>query len=348
MKKSLFITITLLLFSLSSFSRVFRVGYNGTPLKGVDFTSITAANDSAKVGDTIQIYGSQGGSINKRLVILGFGYNFIAYPGLQADPGIPNVNLDNLSSVNSISLDIGSDSSIIEGCSGSIYVSSNNIIVRRCYSVRVFLYDNEFSINKLRIYSCYSITVTSYSSFTGLQNKFPSKNIEIFNCYSGTLTLNGENSTGSIINCYQVYPYNNEKSKILYKNSIVQYHVVYFPSNLNTIYDNNIFISGSSATNLPGSNNKYNVVQDSIFVFDPALNNSDENNYQLRPNSPAKNFGIDLSGNPTDCGIFGGELAYRYKIGGQPAIPAFYKLSAPTNAASSNPYNITVSVRSNN
>ena len=48
MKKSLFITITLLLFSLSSFSRVFRVGYNGTPLKGVDFTSITAANDSAK------------------------------------------------------------------------------------------------------------------------------------------------------------------------------------------------------------------------------------------------------------------------------------------------------------
>ncbi|MBK8280919.1 MAG: hypothetical protein IPK94_12580 [Saprospiraceae bacterium] len=102
---------------------------------------------------------------------------------------------------------------------------------------------------------------------------------------------------------------------------------------------------------LPGMNNKWGQLSDSIFIVpnpDPMIGYLDENNYQLRPNSPAKDFGIDLSGKPTDCGIFGGELAYRYKIGGQPAIPAFYKLSAPTNSASSNPYNITVSVRSNN
>ncbi|MBK8280920.1 MAG: hypothetical protein IPK94_12585 [Saprospiraceae bacterium] len=58
MKKILFILITLYYSQSALFSRVFRVGYNGTPLKGVDFTSITAANDSAKVGDTIQIYGT--------------------------------------------------------------------------------------------------------------------------------------------------------------------------------------------------------------------------------------------------------------------------------------------------
>ena len=48
----------------------------------------------------------------------------------------------------------------------------------------------------------------------------------------------------------------------------------------------------------------------------------------------------------TDCGIFGG--AKPYKLSGIPEIPAFYKLTAPSNTTSGNPYTITFSVRSNN
>lgn len=352
MKKSLFITITLLLFSLSSFSRVFRVGYNGTPLKGVDFTSITEANDSAKVGDTIQIYGFQSGSINKRLVILGFGYKFNDHPGLQSNPGIATNEINNPSYA-SIYFDPGSDSSIIEGCQISTYIASNKVIIRRCYAGQVYLRDDLVSIQDFKMYSCYGMSISDYSRVGGGQHKFASKNIQIFNCAGGQLTLNSSESqsSGVLINCNDFFPYANDKPKILMKNCILNVggSLQQFTSgNNNTIYDNNIFVYPEPTPTLPGSNNKYSQLNDSIFIPNPNPGISDENQYQLRPNSPAKDFGIDLSGKPTDCGIFGGELAYRYKIGGQPAIPAFYKLSAPTNSASSNPYNITVSVRSNN
>jgi hypothetical protein len=338
------------------------VGYNGIPLKGVDYSSITEVNDSvAKAGDTIQIYGNQSGNINKRLVILGFGYNLNVHPGFQSNPGLGSNETNNPSAVY-ITFELGSDSSIVEGCNFGGTIRSNKIIFRRC-SGSITLANDKNQISDIKIISCWNINVTSFDESPG-NLVFPCKNVQVINCLgtsgfdfnNSSVRINSSESTGSIINCVGVFPYGNVNSKILVKNSIF-FSLVgnyanlmqYLSTNKNTLYDNNVFLDISEPTpTLPGMNNKYGQNRDSVFITGQNIDSNDENKYQLRPNSSAKNFGIDLLGKPTDCGIFGGELAYRYRIGGQPAIPAFYKLFVPTNAASTNPYNITVSVKSNN
>ena len=69
---------------------------------------------------------------------------------------------------------------------------------------------------------------------------------------------------------------------------------------------------------------------------------SNDGRYALKPGSPA----IGAGAGGIDCGMFGGTNPY--KLSGMPRIPAFYKLTAPSNITSTNPYTITFSVRSNN
>ena len=69
---------------------------------------------------------------------------------------------------------------------------------------------------------------------------------------------------------------------------------------------------------------------------------SNDGIYVLKTTSPAKGAGVG----GTDMGMFGGTNPY--KLSGIPKIPAFYKLTAPSNTTSTNPYTVTFSVRSNN
>lgn len=336
MKKFYFLLPLLLLLCLPAFAKVFRVGYSGTPLSGVDFGNISQANDSAKTGDTIQIYGfiQNGGRINKRLTLTGFGYEFSLHPGLQSNPGILNTEGDYPTYIFDLFILSGADSSIVEGCtlSSKMIIQANKVIIRRCRVRGDLIVNQTENIEGVKFVSCNFGMANIYLDHAS--------NLEIFNCINGALRLSGGNA--KIINC-------NFISVVGSTQALIKNCILGLISTGNIVNDNNVFLISEPTPTIPGSNNKWAQVYDSVFVV-PFQNQSidDENYYQLRPNSPAKNFGIDLSGNPTDCGIFGGELAYRYKIGGQPAIPAFYKLSAPTNAATTNPYNITVSIRSNN
>ncbi len=78
--------VAALFISSISFGKIFRVGYNGLALTGVDYADLQSAQDAANAGDTIQIYTSiaTNGTINKQLVIIGYGYNFDVNTGLQA------------------------------------------------------------------------------------------------------------------------------------------------------------------------------------------------------------------------------------------------------------------------
>ena len=74
---------------------------------------------------------------------------------------------------------------------------------------------------------------------------------------------------------------------------------------------------------------------------------SSDAKWQLATNSVAKNAGIiPGTSTATDCGMYGGTNPY--KASGIPAVPAFYKLSAPSSTATTSPYTITFSARSNN
>ncbi|MEO8568333.1 MAG: hypothetical protein ABI419_04340, partial [Ginsengibacter sp.] len=111
-KKLSTLFIAALLISNFCFAKIFRVGYNGLPLTGVDYADLQSAQDAANAGDTVQVYTSSttSGSINKQLVIIGYGYNFDANANLQA------IGTDAPSSAN-INFDSGSDGTIVSGIS---------------------------------------------------------------------------------------------------------------------------------------------------------------------------------------------------------------------------------------
>jgi len=130
----------------------------------------------------------------------------------------------------------------------------------------------------------------------------------------------------------------------------------YNSNNINTVYENNFFTS-SQPTPLPmGSNNRWGQSYATLFnrlggtsdnISTSLLSTFNENYFLLASGSPAINGGFNTAGTATDCGIFGGESGFVFKPGFIPAIPSIYNLSIPSNTTST-PFNITISVKSNN
>jgi len=353
MKTKVFtLCVAVLFISSFCFARIRRVGYNGIALAGVDYPDFSSAQAASVAGDTVQIYGNQSATVTKQLVIMGFGYNLDNNPNLQA------IGTDQPSDI-SMSLNSGSGGSIVEGVSGNFTVNTSNITFRRCFGTWSIGNGGNPGLSNLRVESC---VIQSLGMNNGSVN--PVSNTQIYNCVYYSITFYLAGSTGSIINC--VTPSPNYGSSglalnaagFLVKNSIMS---AYNASNINTVYESNFFGAPQPASLPPGSNNRWNQNWSVIFsrtVTFPTGNldqpaypydgSFDEDYYVLKAGSPAIGGGFDAANNPTDCGIFGGEPIYMYKLSGVPAVPAIYKLTAPSAAASSNPYNVTISVRSNN
>lgn len=348
MKTKLFtLCLAALLISSLSFATIRRVGYNGITREGVDYTNFNAANDASSNGDTLQIYGNQSGRINKRLVVIGFGYNFDVHTNLQA------IATDAPSDIN-LDFQNGSQNSILEGCSGSFTLRVSSITIKRSKG-SINLYNLDSSINNTKVLSC-----VIHSISMNWQDRHACINTQIYNSIIYSANFYDAGSTGSIINCVTASPnysggsLNLTDGGFLVKNCII---ANYNANSINTVFENNFFGSNQPATLPSGSNNRWGQDWSSLFNriggSDDAVGylygqKFDENYYILKSGSPAKNGGIDAANEATDAGIYGGELAYRYKLSGVPAVPAIYKLTAPNSAASSNPYNVTISVRSNN
>ena len=346
-------------------AKIFRVGYtalyNATPLTGVDYTSMADADGAAGPGDTIQVYGSvTGGNMTKRLVIIGFGYNLDAHPGLQTNAN----NVDAPSFSGGIFFGPGTDGSVIIGMTsdniygfqcGDYYQTGtpvSNITFERCYG-SFYLYNRGEALSNVRIINCVCLNIIMQDGDNGI----PVNNLQVYNCILDYITLYNNATTASVINCVSApntYGHINlNTAQVLLKNS-----VIYPVSSSNTIFQNN-FIYGSAYPLPAGSSNNYwDVGFDDIFnelgvpssysVGTPGFTVFNENWYILKVGSPAINAGTNADNSTTDCGIFGGEPAYIYKIGGIPSVPSIYQLTAPGSEASSNPYKITISVRSNN
>jgi hypothetical protein len=100
---------------------------------------------------------------------------------------------------------------------------------------------------------------------------------------------------------------------------------------------------------ITGNNNLFNVDFspgniNAVFTGYPVDISGETNDgkYKLKPGSPA--IGAGIGG--VDLGIFGGPNPYR--LSGIPSIPAFYKLEASSINATTNPFTVTFSTRSNN
>lgn len=364
-KNLLIASVCICLVSSVAQANIRRVGFNGLAITGIDYASFADAHIASAAGDTIQIYGTvnlpgNGFSVTKRLTIMGFGYNFDVNPNLQA------VGTDAPSIFNGLLIfDVGSENSVIEGVSFNVGpnpldVATNNITIRRCrvsyYGIR--LRNDLRPISNTNIQSC----IASVQMFSPTSSN-TCTNIKISNSILQFLAFYQNGSTGSIINCIMpnlqdnagVQPqWNLNTAAFLVKNCII---FGYNANNVNTLWENNFFSTNQPAVLPAGNNNRWGLTWASL--FDRLGGSSDqpgvwtntsfaENFYLLKPGSAAINGGFDSANNPTDCGIFGGDAADRYKLGGVPAVPAIYKLTAPSSAANTNPYNITISVRSNN
>lgn len=352
--------IGLLFLGNYSFAKILRVGYTGTPVTGVDYTSLNGAVTDASAGDTIQVYPDAQNStpnIDKKLVIMGFGFNLDVHPGLQI------LNTDQPSYV-TINLLLGSDGTIISGVTGSVTIGNlsgtgtiSNITIERSY---VNFYFNNYNtapdIKDIFITSC---TVTGVIFNQVPPYSKPVENLQLNNCILGTgnISFTDPGTTVYLTNCvssYTGFGLTINGAKALVKNCIF-----YDSGNgyENSVYENNFFFNPQPNPAPSGSNNRWG--QDYGVIFNrlggtndvlgsPGNSLFDENYYILKSGSPAIGGGFDANNQSTDCGIFGGEPAYKYVVSGIPAVPAIYQLTSSGQAATTNPFNITVSVRSNN
>ena len=338
-----------------------RAGYSGAQIPGVDFTSVQAAHDNAGTlaGDTIQVYpGVLGNAFiqTKRLIIIGIGY---LTTGTNA-----NANLNVLTTQNPINIGTviyNATSNAISGSEyhgisvsffmqGNIGTSINNITIQRC-SINSFNEGGGTSgtITNLKFKQCLAISsggaadiilsncLIENSFLTGFgffaQNSLKAgSTFYIKNCTAVNNIFSGSADFGSFA--------------ILAENCIFQSNS--FSNYSNTTF-NNCFLTNQTKSPLvpavSGINNVFNIDADNgnVFVGYPTQGaTSNDGRFILKAGSPA--IGAGVGG--VDCGVFGN--INPYKLSGIPATPAFYKLSAPSTNTSTNPYQITFSVRSNN
>lgn len=324
-----------LLISSFSYAKIRRVGYLGPKIAGTDYTDLQPAHDAAATKDTIMLYpGSYTVTVTKNLVFIGYGY-YISGAG-------SNANLQALQGALSVSvyLSPGSDSSRFEGIDG-LYIFPNqgfsisNINIRRCYI------NNLYSNGEL--YNKWSITQSVLYNFSVYYGAGSWTDLYISNCLIKYFNFGNGYHTGLLLN--NTF-YTGGGSGIdlgtgffFVKNNIfLDVSVVYNPGI--SVFQYNVFTSYTP--NVSGSNNQYGVDATTVFVGYPAGSYSNDGAWALQTTSPAKNAGEG----GIDCGAYGGPNPYR--LSGMPAIPSFYKLTAPSNTTSTNPYTITFSVRSNN
>lgn len=345
MKKIFLLSFVAVLFCSNVLNaKIHRLGYQGPRVAGVDYYTIQAANDSSAIGDTILVfpgsYTNPAAGVSKKLTWIGYGY-FIS-------GNYSNANLQTITGSLSFAVYVGA------GATGSTFegldhltvttATSNNVdnlIIRRC-NVDYLTFANA-TYKTWQIQQCY-ITYLQTNNAAGAITNLDVSNSYIYSAAFGPIS---STLSGQFLNCiifYGSYGNGTINGTFVFKNCII---ISTHYNDGNSAYQNSI---ATTTYPIPSTNNDKNILYNDmltkVFVTSPsgypAAPYSLDNRYALSSTSPAKGAGEG----GTDCGIFGG--LNKYRLSGIPPTPSFYKLTAPTTTASSNPYTITFSVRSNN
>lgn len=271
---------------------------------------------------------------------MGYGYFLSgtgANTGLQLIAGTLVLN---------INLYSGSDGSHFEGIgdgnngNGYLLLSIQNpvddIRIRRCYGPTIYSYITSDCSN-WQITQSYQVYL--HPTAGGGTGRF--LNLRIENCHIGYIDLRTltPGSAGQVRNCVINGVTYLTGASLYFQNNIFQ--GASFTGTESTIFEHSLFDFSDGTNNITGgAGNQYSVVMANVFVG--AADNSTDGQWQLKAGSPA--IGAGDAG--IDCGMFAGTNPYR--LSGIPSIPVFYKLTAPSRTATTNPYTITFSVKSNN
>jgi hypothetical protein len=328
-----------------SFGKIFRVGFTGPQLQGVDFTDAQAAHDAASADDTLLFFPGKYnvGTATKKLVYIGYGYYT---SGIDGNPNLQLINAPVGTNSLNVALYAGASGSIFEGIEQlnaySYYKENvNDITIRRCTG-DAGVYNTDGSIcNNWKIMQCDNMYI-SRNWIGGVATNLRVENSRITSVNLDGTTLH----TGQFNNCYF------DGINVDVNNNAINFQNCIFTNTPPSGFTNALFqyclFAGADA-GLSGSHNQFNVqfangTTNMVFVGSPNIivGQSVDGKYKLIAGSPAIGAGL----NGVDLGMYGG--ANPYKLSGIPPIPAFYKLTAPSNNATGNPYTITFSVRSNN
>lgn len=254
------------------------------------------------------IFGSSNLTINKRLTIIGCGYNF------------DSTLATGFTEVNDISFNSGSDSSILIGVyCHSLFVNSN-IIINRIKNDNLYLYNGSSNT---------SITENTLSNLVCISSSNPSSLPVRQNIIGGSVV--GFNNVSFLNNIFQrnnfnyAYEFDNVMG-CFFMNNIFTYTCLYcntweyrFISNSNNNhFQNNLFVMGSDILSLYNNNNSevnnyFGVSYNSIFT----------QNYHLQSGC----VGIGAGTDGTDIGIYG--TAHPFKEGGLPFNPHYQLINVP-------------------
>ncbi|WP_221391058.1 hypothetical protein [Dyadobacter sp. NIV53] len=351
MKKFLPLFGLCLLVSLCSNAKIWRVNNNN----GItaDFTTLQAAHDGAKSGDTLHLEGSPNnyGGLNstKKLVIIGPGFFLDQNSGLQAF-AITAI-------VNGISYNAGSEGSEVLGidfAANGINVFCNDIVIKRNKFCTPNGENPDWSVGTINLYYDNRNSSLPVNNIIISQNfgvivnvQYASAGVLITNNYLGVQAYLGDDTESTVISIHTsavVLIQNNifRRGKVTSYNSSVSNNIMYagFFEGTGNLISNNI---GSKEQFGTGNGNKSNV--DMTKVFEQT--GSSDAFWTLKAGSPAIGGGYgSTSDNPIDCGMFGGYSAY--KLSGIPPVPAIYSFENQPIGSTTDPIDVTVKVRSNN
>ncbi len=331
MKKYGIFTLAMMLMTVVSFAKIWRVNNN----LGVsaNFTTAQAANDAAAVlaGDTIHLepsitsYGSL--TTNKRLTWISTGAFLAVHPNQQFSNNIGRVDAMTVGGTGNLANNSVFHIYVVN----DVYIDASNIRIDRCFvgdNVILSAFVNGSGTSLVVINSWIQANVTINQG---------NNNVVTNNIIGNGISSNNGNQltvfTHNVINAISSSPstvtnaivenniFNNTSSPYTFDNCTVQFNM-----------------SGAASVLPAGNNNQNSVAMANVFV-----NNSgaDDVSFVLKAGSPA--IGAGSSG--ANLGAFGGGSPFKLAL--QPAIPAIYKIQAPA-APAGNTLNVTFSTKSNN
>lgn len=336
------------LISSQSFAKIFRVGYLGPQVAGVDYANGQSAHDAAASGDTIQFYGGsyEINQYNKKLYLLGNGY---LLSGTGSNAGLNVITAKTSITIQPAPSSTGSDGTTLTGFQdGVVYLTDgatlSNITISRCNTAYFGGGPSQTAtLTNCKITQCFSANIDPSNGWGNTNIRL--KDFRVENCRLNSSSITHLNPVSNILISNCVFASGSDFSNL---NVTVQNSVFANSTPMvgvsNAIFNNNIL---GAPDGINGSNNVFNVnilgVGSNIFVGFPTQGSySNDGSYQLTPSSIAKGAGIG----GIDIGIFGGVNPYR--LSGIPATPSFYRLDAASPNATTNPYTINFSIRSNN
>jgi len=362
MKKITFLIIaTLVLATLTTNAKVWRV--NNRPNVQADFTTLQAAITGASNGDTLFLEGSPtaygNGTFDKKLIVYGPGYFLSENDTTQA--------YKTSAVVGQLIFNTGSQGSVITGMyiNGGEFGSQQNwkvvainidsITIQRNYifgystagdtqtGSLIWIEGNKNDIliqqNWLETYindyysslngSASGVRVTGYLINSIIRNNFiRSRRLNSFGT-NYSILVTSYNALNNLIVCNNVIWGHIQTYKTFLVNNIL------LADSYNNGQEDQTSNNLCNSTQFPAINyNQPNINMDNVFVdYDLYI----DKGYFLKPNSPAKNAGI----NGGDCGVFSYDnQGVPYILSGMPEIPAIFGATMQTVGTAVLPVNI--------